>query len=237
MSRRSSPEMHSAPRGVLRPRYARLLLWLVPAAVLLLVNCRAHRPGGIDTAIAQLRYLHWDLEHGAATRMQALFPEGYVFTWALFGLASAQVAMQLPATDPRRGKAEWFTREAIERVDSERARETFVSEMQPPWGAFYRSWSLYLKAVALRALGPSGFTREWILRFERECDEFARALEENPSPFLRSYPGAAWPADSAVGVAGLAIHDQVLPRRYENVIARWVSPERERWIPGLVALS
>jgi hypothetical protein len=169
--------------------------------------------------------------------MQGLFPEGYVFTWALFGLASAQVAMQLPATDPWRGEAERFAREAVEHVDSDRARQTFVAGMQPPWGAFYRSWSLYLKSVVLRALGPSGFTHEWIQNFERECDEFAQALEQYPSPFLCSYPGAAWPADTAVGVAGLAIHDQVLPPRYEGAIARWISRARERSAPELMALS
>ena len=219
------------------PRAGGLVLWLLLAAFVLLVNLRAYRPGNVHTAFAQLRHLHRALEQGAAQEMQALFPEGYVFTWALFGLASAQVAGQLPAGDTRRSIAADYTRQAIEHVDSDRARETFVEEMLPPWGAFYRSWSLYLKAVALRGLGPSMFTREWIVAFERACDELALALEQGSSPFLCSYPGQAWPADTVVGIGALAIHDQVLPPRYGSVLSRWIMRARELTEPGTPALA
>lgn len=214
-----------------------LVLWLLLAAALLLVNLRAYRPGNTHTAFAQLRHLHRAVENGAAQQMQALFPEGYVFTWALFGLASAQVAGQMPLGDARRAIAAEYARQAIEHVDSDRARETFVEEMLPPWGAFYRSWSLYLKAMALRELGPAVFTREWIAAFERACDEFADALEQGSSPFLRSYPGQAWPADTVVGIGALAIHDQVLPPRFGAVLSRWIVRARELTEPGSPALA
>ncbi len=65
-------------------------LWLV------LLNRRLYRPGRVETALAQLRFLGHSLGDGEAERMQALFPEGYVSSWALYGLASAQVARALP---------------------------------------------------------------------------------------------------------------------------------------------
>src|SRR5687768_3960925 len=75
---------------------------LAALAFLLLLNVRLHRPGGPGTVQAQLRHLEGALGEGGAEEMQTLFPEGYVFTWSLYGLASAQVARQLPPQDPRR---------------------------------------------------------------------------------------------------------------------------------------
>ena len=218
-------------------RHLRRLTLLVFAGIVLVVNIRAHRPGGLQAAMAQLRHLDHVLSHQGAERMQELFPEGYVFTWALFGLASAHVAMQLPAGDPRRPIVEQFALEAVEHVNSQKARRTFVADMRPSYGAFYRSWLLYLQSMVVRALGPARVSREWLHEFERGCEAFATALEESTSPFLCSYPGAAWPADTAVGVAALAIHDQVLPPRYTELIARWISRARRYVAPELQALS
>lgn len=218
-------------------RHLHHLPYLILAAILVVVNVRARHPGGLDAAMAQLRHLDHALRHDGAERMQAVFPEGYVFTWALFGLASAQVAMQLPVGEPRRPIVERFALEAVGRVDSRHARHTFVADMQPSWGAFHRSWSLYLRSMVVRALGPARPSREWRRAFEQRCDEFAAALEANRSPFLCSYPGAAWPADTAVGVAAPAIHDRVLPPRYAEVIARWIRRAGEHLPPDLLALS
>ena len=130
-----------------RTRLARLrrLAANVLAAVLLLwwasFNVRVHVPGRRDTAIAQLRHLSAALDQGAAVQMQSWFPEGDVFTWALYGLASAQVAEALPTSDPRRAEALSEARDAVAHVLSEQARSTFVEGMDPPYGAFYASWS------------------------------------------------------------------------------------------------
>ena len=78
-----------------------------------------------------------------------------------------------------------------------------------PGGGIYRSWSLYLKSMTLLAIGPERLSAQWVRTFQRPCEEFAVALEKTASPFLCSYPGEAWPADTAVGVAALAIHDRV----------------------------
>lgn len=74
---------------------------IAAAAVLMVLslaalNCRLYQENRVETAIAQLQFLENSLDAGGAERMQFLFPEGYVFTWALYGLASAQVAQALP---------------------------------------------------------------------------------------------------------------------------------------------
>src|SRR5262245_1618879 len=113
------------------PRPLRLALIAATAASILwlvLLNYRLYEPGCVDAAIAQLRFLERSLDQGGAERMQAIFPEGYVFTWALYGLAAAQVARALPPSDTR-DEALRAARTAVARVDSDHARATFVRNM------------------------------------------------------------------------------------------------------------
>lgn len=101
-------------------------------AVLLLLNVRLHRPGGPSTVEAQLRYLEGALRDGAAEEMQTLFPEGFVFTWSLYGLASARQAGQLDSRDAARPHLLAETRRALAAIRSEAGRSTFEPEMEPP---------------------------------------------------------------------------------------------------------
>ena len=212
------------------PRAVRLTLIIVTATLLVWLaslNVRLYRPGRVDAAVAQLRFLKQSLDQGGAESMQALFPEGYVFTWALYGLAGAQVARALSPSKAR-DEALGAARAAVEQVDSDRARATFAPDMEPSYGAFYSSWSLYLRSCLLRASGTTATPPFDLKRFIRDCDEFALALSGSESPYLRSYPGFVWPADTAPGVAALAIVDSYSDGRYQPVIARWVTAVRER---------
>jgi hypothetical protein len=218
-------------------RRALLAVAAIALLCLAVLNWRLYKPGRVETAIAQLRFLEESLDEGGAERMQSIFPEGYVFTWALYGLASANVARALSPSDPRRDEALRAAREAVAHVDSDRAKATFVSEMEPRYGAFYSSWSLYLRGAILRASGtadPAPFDRD---RYERDCDSLASALSKSDSPFLPSYPGAVWPVDTVVGVAALAIADLILGHRYQAIIARWVGQVRQRLDSEFGAIS
>ena len=194
---------------------------------------RDHR----EAVLAQLRYLEGRLDGGAAEEMQRLFPEGYVFTWALYGAAAAQTARQPGVDGAQRTHLLTEAERAVAAVRSERARATFAHRMDPPYGAFYTSWSLYVLAEYVRAAGPQHVAPETPAAFTALCDQFAQTLEQSPSPFLASYPGATWPADTTPGIAALGIHDQVLDPRYGPTIARWVSAARGRLAPPLGALS
>ncbi len=221
-----------------RPAWRRKLEAVLALGLLLVVavaNLRLLAPRGPGAAVAQLRFLERALADGAAEDMQRWFPEGRVFTWALYGLASARTALLLPAADPRRARLLAASGVAVDTVLSDRARSTFARDMSPEWGAFYTSWSLYAAAEHLRATGASDGDR--VERFRREADRLAAALDASPTPFLHSYPGSSWPADTSVGVAALAIHDRILPPRYGVVVRRWVARARERTDAALGALS
>lgn len=213
------------------------VILLVFVGFVLTINVRLHRPGGGRFNEAQLRYLERALSDGAGERMQSLFPEGYVFTWALYGLASAQVAAALGAEDPRRVHHLSQARQAVEVVRSPQARSSFVTGMDPPRGAFYTSWSLYVLAEYIRAAGPSQAGEDILDLFRREADSFARALDEHESPFLESYPSRSWPADTAVGVAALGIYNSVVDPRYEATVRGWILRARRLLDEEIGALS
>src|SRR5882672_4547286 len=103
-------------------RYVRLAAAAVAILWLAAVNWRLYKPGRVETAIPQLRFLAKSLDGGAAERMQGLFPEGYVFTWALYGLASAQVARALPPSDARRAEMLHAARTAVANVESDHGK-------------------------------------------------------------------------------------------------------------------
>lgn len=218
---------------------ARLALMIASAAVILWVanlNWRLVNPGRVETAVSQLRFLAKSLDGGGAERMQSVFPEGYVFTWALYGLAAAQVARTLPPSDARRDEMLRSARIAVSHVDSDQARKTFTRDMEPMYGAFYSAWSLYLRSAVLRATGDGDPDPFDLNKYDQDCEAFASALSKSESPFLPSYPGMAWPADTGIGVAALAIRDATLERRYQLVIKQWIEAVRSRRDPGSGAI-
>jgi hypothetical protein len=120
-------------RRAVAARVTHVLLVLPVLGCIALLNLRAHRPGDVDTAIAQLRFIQHALSEDAADRMQRIFPEGHVFTRALYGLASAQVARALPSTDVRRTQLLEEARRAVQEVRSPKARSTFHARLEPPY--------------------------------------------------------------------------------------------------------
>ena len=214
----------------------KLLAGLI-AFVILLGNIRLHRPGSERTTQAQLEFLARTLDAGGATRMQQWFPEGYVFTWALYGLASAQVAKTMARDDPHRTALLRGTWRAVQAVRNDSARSTFDPELNPPRGAFYSGWSLYVLAEYVRSSGKDMVSDEVLTMFRDECDRFAAALGSSDSPFLESYAHAVWPADTAVGIAALGIYDSAVAPRFGETIRQWVRAARERLDPRLGALS
>ena len=231
----SGKRVRWGPREVGRWIYLGLIVGLL--TILAVANFRLYTSVRLDGALAQLAFLERVLNEGAAERMQEWFPEGYVFTWALYGLAAAQAAEALDADDPRRDPLFEQAWRAVDAVDSPKARSTFDPDLTPPYGAFYCGWSLYLRGVLLKATGPDVWPAEILERLESDCRVFAEALRARGHPYLPSYEGQAWPADTVTGIAGLALRDRVLGSRFEGVIADWLEQVRAREDPDLGTLS
>jgi hypothetical protein len=200
------------------------------------VEPQAYAPGktGPDV-IAQLDGLSEALDEGAGESMQELFPEGYMFTWALYGLSWVQVGMNEPPQSPLHERAVAEARRAVAAIDSTAGRDRFVEDMDPAWGAFYNGWLTWLRGGALSITEQPDAAE--VQAFEKQCDRIADAFRNSDTPFLESYPNASWPADSVIAASALRLHDHLFEPRYEAVLARWSEQVRDRMDPqtGLIA--
>ena len=152
--------------------------------------------------------------------MQRIFPEGFVFTNALYGLSWCEVGISAP-TEAIKARAIQEALFAYKQVSSENARSAFTPDLQPGYGIFYAGWKNYLLSKLLMLdtnfTGADGF----IKMFAAQCESIISALKESQSPFLPSYDNAAWPADMCVAMASISNHDKVFPPKYQDRIKDW----------------
>ncbi|MEV4223782.1 hypothetical protein [Nonomuraea sp. NPDC049725] len=194
----------------------------------------AGEPGGVRR---QLAFLRSALDAGAGDEAQQLFPEGFFFLHALYGLAWVELGMREPAGE--RSDALREARWALARLDSPAGREPFSPDLVPSYGVFYRGWTNWLRGGVL-ALQPAAVRDAGeVRRFADDSAALGAAFDASlaasraasGSPYLAAYPGQAWPVDSTVAVASLRLHDALLPPRYGGTAERWLRAVRQRLDP------
>ena len=126
--------------------------------------------------------------------MQALFPEGEFFTWALTGLAAGNLARS--GHDPQNHLA--LLERTIAKTGTPVVAGRFGANDPLPHGTFYHGWRLLL------LVDRAALTRDatHLAEVSSEARAIAAALERDPLP--SSYPGSAWPCDVVVALA--AVH-------------------------------
>ncbi|MEV4515441.1 hypothetical protein AB0K00_41605 [Dactylosporangium sp. NPDC049525] len=198
-------------------------------AVRLVVPATAGPTGEPPGVRRQLAFLRAALDDGAADAAQELYPEGYFFLPALYGLTWVELGQRAPAGD--RATALREARWAWQHLDSPAGRAPFSADLSPPYGVFYRGWSNWLLG-GLLSLQPVGQRDPGELdRFAADSGALGRAFDESASPYLTAYPGQAWPVDSTVAVASLRLHETLLPPAFTGTVRRWLGGVRERLDP------
>lgn len=203
---------------------ALLTIWIVWSNIAVHTAPRAGTEEELLDLRAQLRYLERSVHAGLGEEMQELFPEGGVFTHALYGLAWCGYAQRLQASDTVRVHALREARWALAQMESPDAQGRFPVAAEPKFGVFYCGWRNYLLG-SIVALDPADSAEHAL--FERYSAELDSAFVASSSPYLESYAGMAWPADNAVAIASLALHDGATPQ-HTPTIRRWVEQVRTR---------
>jgi hypothetical protein len=180
----------------------------------------------VEDALPRLAFLRRALDGGAAEQMQRLFPEGYFFSYALYGLTWVDVgARSAQQRDRALSEARW----ALEHVDSPAGRAVFDESLDPPYGVFYQGWTTWLRGGVARLAGPgSPESARFATDARQLADAFSRTLAESGSPFLPAYPGQAWPCDSTVGIAAVRLAGD----QHAGVVERWLSAAAQRRDPA-----
>ena len=209
-------------------KYSFKALLLLPILLLLSINWSLHyTPSFVEKInqdeLAQLDFLENQLHNNAAgEKMQALFPEGFLFINTLYGLAYADF-VATSGISPQSTLGKKAVKEvdfSIAEVGSYRCKKIFPPNLPLANGAFYKGWYTFLVGQRLR-MSPE---RDALLTalFQENCEAISRAIGQTDKPFLESYAGAAWPADNVVCVAALALHDRLFEPKYTAVIANWM---------------
>ncbi|MBI5835219.1 MAG: hypothetical protein HZB16_23175 [Armatimonadetes bacterium] len=200
------------------PRRQRLAAALL-TALIVVSQARLYLPRlPARDAPAQLRWLGWDLRHGGGQRMQDLFPEGWFFVHALYGLSWVALGR---ADERRRGEAVVEARWALDQLGREEGMAPFRGVSEPPGGVFAAGWTAWLQAEALSLVPAAARDAAEVARFEAGCRSLAAAFEAAATPYLQAYPARSWPCDSVVAMAALCAHDRLLAPRYGATVARW----------------
>lgn len=227
----------SARRAVLRA--ATWVLALAITAGAGLVVLRLHTPSPldrssreiVDDALPRLRYLKGAVDDGGAERMQQYFPEGYFFTWVLYGLTWTEVGRRDPG---RRTEALREARRALVRLDSPAGRGTFDARLSPPYGVFYTGWTTWLRAGVARLAGGGEPSEVGRLSIDVLAlgNAFTASLDTAGSPYLPAYPDQAWPVDSVVAIAAIALGAETIGYDAEPLIQRWLAGTEQRRDPA-----
>ncbi|MFD3743928.1 hypothetical protein [Nocardia sp. NPDC058633] len=181
------------------------------------------QPGSTER---QLAFVRDALDGGSATAAQELFPEGYVFSNVLYGLAWVQAAHTDAALrDHALRAARW----ALARVESDEGRAVFSPRLQPAYGVFWAGWTNWLRGAIL-SLDDADTAA--VHQFSERSAELAQAFSAADTPFLQAYRGQAWPVDSTVAIASLRLHDKLFGAKYSAVVERWLTQAKARLDPA-----
>jgi hypothetical protein len=172
----------------------------------------------IKEVLYKLNFLEKEIKEKAlADKMQEMYPEGFIFTYALYGLAWCELASVHPNL---KSKAIHEALYAYEKINSEAGKLNFFPTANLKFGIFYNGWSNYLLSKILLL---DKTNRKLTLEFEKNCNEIITALNNCESPYLESYTGASWPADMIVGMASVSHFNGIIDNRYQKDIKSWLS--------------
>jgi hypothetical protein len=174
--------------------------------------------------VRQLNFLGTELRaNNLGNRMQEIFPEGFVFTNALYGLSWCELAIADPTRDSKlRSRALNEALFAYHEIDTDEAKSIFDSQLTPEYGVFYAGWKNYLLAKILELDTAFANYDKYRDAFTKQCEAISLATKQSDSPYLPSYHGQTWPADMFVAMASIKRHDHLFKPKYESEISDWI---------------
>jgi hypothetical protein len=205
------------------------IIFLFPIWLLVYLNIKLYSAPDLENreetkqeVISQLNFLNDELKNNnLGNEMQSVYPEGYVFINALYGLTWAEIAGSENHKSELYLQALSEARYAYKQLNSVVATDNFEKELVPKYGIFYSGWKNYLLAKILAAQEKND-TAE-VADFTTNCNAIANAISTNKSPYPESYTSSCWPADAFVAVASLKLHDEIFDVKYDTTIKKWLS--------------
>ena len=170
--------------------------------------------------------------------MQQFYPEGFVFTQAVYGLSWAEVAAVADHNSTLYKEAQEEISYALKEVQSPQGKRGFEENLPIPFGAYYTGWSNYLLGKKLLAENAINRNAREVQQFKNTCKQIDSVLQVELYP--ESYKSFSWPADVFVAAASLKLHDKLFTPLFEEHIQSWLqkvkaSKDQNGFIPYAVS--
>jgi hypothetical protein len=186
-----------------------------------------------EDILLQLKFIESELKNNdLGNRMQAIFPEGFVFANVLYGLSWCEVGLgDKTGSKELKNKAIREALYAYKELDSEEARRVFDSSLTPENGIFYVGWKNYLLSKVLLLDTTFVDYNNYKNVFRSQCGVISHALHQSPIPYLPSYENQTWPADMFVAMASLTNYDRIYTSKYKQEISSWITNIKSKLDP------
>lgn len=172
--------------------------------------------------LQQLKHLEMSIDAGVALEMQKQYPEGFFFSYLLYGLTWCEITKDLPEESSIKNHAILQAIKSLNNLESDLGKQNFTQNLSLPHGAFYFGWINYLKAKMLSSSvnfkGRDNIEKDYI----SGCLLISEAINKSKSPYLESYPNLYWPSDMIPAVAALKLYDKMFLPKYDSVIINWL---------------
>lgn len=149
----------------------------------------------------QIAYLNQQFESGLADKMQLVYPEGKLFSFAIFELSLIEYFQNSNNQEIR-----FLIDQNMNRMLNDSLEIDFNLNLTPEYGAFYNGWMLW---VMNEYLGLNDFNDpELLLRVKAKKDTLSINLLNafcKLSRPLESHFSSVWPADNLVAMAALNV--------------------------------
>ncbi len=170
----------------------------------------------------QLNYLKEEMHRGAASDMQRLFPEGFVFLKSLYALSWIELAEIIPSNEELFEEAIEEINWSIKGLESAEAKRPFNESLDLPFGIFYNGWYNYVLARKINLKDDISIDSFELQKLRKNCTNILTALEISENPFLESYSGGCWPADMTVAMASVAWGNKTFNGEFNKEINSWL---------------
>ncbi len=171
----------------------------------------------------QLNFLKSEIHSGAADRMQGIYPEGYLFLNALYGLSWCEVAGVADKQSELYKEAHKEIQFAFAEINSEKGKRIFNPGLPIPYGVFYVGWNNYLLGKKLSIEEPQQRDSAEIALYLQQCNLIVETLRSAKSPYPESYVNACWPSDATVAVASLSFERKIRTPVFDDAMKQWVA--------------
>jgi hypothetical protein len=172
--------------------------------------------------LKQLSFLQRKMHSGAADDMQKVYPEGFVFMNALYGLSWCEVADATQRESALHQEALTEIQYAWNEINSAEGKSIFTKDLPVPYGAFYMGWNNYLLGKKLSVEYNIERDSAELELYLQQSAAIIHAIRDKAHPFPESYSGATWPADGTVAVASLNFKEKLLPGDFSDEMAEWI---------------